>query len=137
MEAELWLVVGLGAAFTLARFSEAFLVLRAEDLGLSLAFVPLVMVVMNVFYSGFAYPAGAAADRIGRRGLLLVGLAGGWVYLLATRKKRAVPNRRRRRRDHRAAGWDLRPECDRRPSDRGEGLPARRRHPRSHLLLRL
>jgi MFS family permease len=70
-----WLVVGLGAAFTLARFSEAFLVLRAEDLGLSLAFVPLVMVVMNVFYSGFAYPAGAAADRIGRRGLLLVGLA--------------------------------------------------------------
>lgn len=70
-----WLVVGLGAAFTLARFSEAFLVLRAEDLGLSLAFVPLVMVVMNAFYSGFAYPAGAAADRLGRRGLLLVGLA--------------------------------------------------------------
>lgn len=70
-----WLVVGLGAVFTLARFSEAFLVLRADDLGLSLAFVPLVMIVMNVFYSGFAYPAGAAADRIGRRALLLTGLA--------------------------------------------------------------
>jgi MFS family permease len=70
-----WLVVALGAVFTLARFSEAFLVLRAEDVGLSLAFVPLVMIVMNVFYSGFAYPAGAAADRMSRRSLMLVGLA--------------------------------------------------------------
>jgi MFS family permease len=70
-----WLVVALGAVFTLARFSEAFLVLRAEDLGLSLAYVPLVMIVMNVFYSGFAYPAGAAADRLKRRTLLLAGLA--------------------------------------------------------------
>jgi MFS family permease len=70
-----WLVVALGAVFTLARFSEAFLVLRAEDLGLGLAYVPLVMIVMNVFYSGFAYPAGAAADRLRRRTLLLAGLA--------------------------------------------------------------
>ena len=70
-----WLVVALGAVFTLARFSEAFLVLRAEDVGLSLAFVPLVMIVMNVFYSGFAYPAGAAADRMSRRSLMLIGLA--------------------------------------------------------------
>lgn len=70
-----WLVVALGAVFTLARFSEAFLVLRAEDVGLSLAFVPLVMIVMNIFYSGFAYPAGAAADRMSRRSLMLIGLA--------------------------------------------------------------
>ena len=70
-----WLVVLVGAVFTLARFSEAFLVLRAQDVGLSLGYVPLVMIVMNVFYAGFAYPAGAAADRISRRMLLLIGLA--------------------------------------------------------------
>ncbi len=68
-----WLVVALGGVFTLARFSEAFLVLRADDLGLSLALVPLVMIVMNLFYSAFAYPAGAAADRVGRRMLLMLG----------------------------------------------------------------
>jgi len=70
-----WLVVLLGAVFTLARFSEAFLVLRARDVGLAIGYVPLVMVVMNVFYAGFAYPAGVAADRFRRRGLLLAGLA--------------------------------------------------------------
>ena len=70
-----WLVVLLGAVFTLARFSEAFLVLRAQDVGLALTYVPLVMIVMNVFYAAFAYPAGVAADRISRRGLLLAGLA--------------------------------------------------------------
>jgi MFS family permease len=62
-----WLVVLLGAVFTLARFSEAFLVLRAQDVGLSLGYVPLVMIVMNVFYAGAAYPAGAAADSAGQR----------------------------------------------------------------------
>ena len=70
-----WLVVLLGGLFTLARFSEAFLVLRAQDVGLSLGLVPLVMIVMNVFYAGVAYPAGAAADRVRPRTLLLVGLA--------------------------------------------------------------
>src|SRR5574340_1011881 len=70
-----WLVVLLGAVFTLARFSEAFLVLRAQDVGLALGYVPVVMVVMNVFYAGAAYPAGAAADRFRARTLLLIGLA--------------------------------------------------------------
>jgi MFS family permease len=70
-----WIVVLIGAVFTLARFSEAFLVLRAGDVGLSMRYVPLVMVVMNVVYAGGAYPAGAAADRIDRRTLLLAGLA--------------------------------------------------------------
>ena len=70
-----WLVVLLGAVFTLARFSEAFLVLRGQNVGLALGYVPVVMMVMNVFYAAFAYPAGVAADRIGRRTLLLVGLA--------------------------------------------------------------
>lgn len=70
-----WLVVLLGAVFTLARFSEAFLVLRAQDMGLGLSYIPLIMVVMNVFYAAAAYPAGAAADRISQRSLLLLGLA--------------------------------------------------------------
>jgi MFS family permease len=70
-----WLVVLLGAVFTLARFSEAFLVLRAEHVGLPLSYVPLVMILMNVVYAASAYPAGAAADRISARTLLLAGLA--------------------------------------------------------------
>jgi MFS family permease len=69
-----WLVVLLGAVFTLARFSEAFLVLRAQNVGLELSYVPLVMIVMNVVYAASAYPAGAAADRVSPRTLLLIGL---------------------------------------------------------------
>lgn len=70
-----WLVVLLGAVFTLARFSEAFLVLRAQGVGLALALVPAVMIAMNVVYAAIAFPAGAAADRLGTRGLLTGGLA--------------------------------------------------------------
>lgn len=70
-----WAVVGLGAVLTLARFSEAFLVLRAQDLGLALALVPAVLVVMNLTYTAVAYPAGVAADHGHRRALLLWGLA--------------------------------------------------------------
>jgi MFS family permease len=69
-----WKVVALGAVFTLARFSEAFLVLRAQDVGLAIAMVPLVMVVMNFVYAGVAYPAGAIADRVRARRLLVAGL---------------------------------------------------------------
>lgn len=74
-----WLVLALGAVFTLARFSEAFLLLRAQQLGLALGWVPLVMVVMNLVYAATAYPAGRAADAKGARALLLAGL----VVLLA------------------------------------------------------
>jgi MFS family permease len=70
-----WVVVAVGAAFTLARFSEAFLVLRARDVGLAIGLVPLVLIVMNVLYTATAYPAGVAADRLGVRGLLVLGLA--------------------------------------------------------------
>jgi len=70
-----WLVVLLGAIFTLSRFSEAFLLLRAQDVGLALGYVPLVLIVMNVVYAGLAYPAGARADHAGPRALLLAGLA--------------------------------------------------------------
>jgi MFS family permease len=69
-----WLVVLLGALFTLARFSEAFLVLRAQDLGMALALVPVIMIVMNICYALAAYPAGAAADRYRPGTLLQLGL---------------------------------------------------------------
>jgi len=69
-----WFVVALGAVFTLARFSEAFLVLRAQDLGMALALVPIVLVVMNLAYSATAYRAGLAADKGYRNHLLLWGL---------------------------------------------------------------
>ncbi|MBW6507432.1 MAG: MFS transporter [Rhodobacteraceae bacterium] len=68
-----WLVVGIGAVLTLARFSEAFLILRASEAGLALALAPGVLVVMNVVYALAAWPLGALSDRIGRRGLLLTG----------------------------------------------------------------
>ncbi|MDE2307924.1 MAG: MFS transporter [Xanthomonadaceae bacterium] len=70
-----WWTVALGAVFTLARFSEAFLILRARDVGLAIDYAPLIMVVMNVVYAICAYPAGVAADRLSARTLLLLGLA--------------------------------------------------------------
>ena len=70
-----WAIVSLGAVFTLARFSEAFLVIRGQDIGLSLAFVPLALVVMNVAYTAVAYPAGVAADNGHRKNLIVWGLA--------------------------------------------------------------
>jgi MFS family permease len=69
-----WLVVLLGSFFTLARFSEAFLILRAQSVGLALRYVPVIMIVMNLVYAGLAWPAGAAADRMSSRILLLLGL---------------------------------------------------------------
>ena len=68
-----WIVVLIATVLTLARFSEAFLVLRARDAGLAIAYVPLVLVVMNVVYAGASYPVGALSDRIQRRHLLVVG----------------------------------------------------------------
>lgn len=69
-----WWVVGLGALFGLARFSEAFLVLRAQDAGFSTTWVPLVMVVMAGFYMLSAYPAGKLSDRASPTGLLAFSL---------------------------------------------------------------
>lgn len=70
-----WLVVAIGAALTLARFSEAFLVLRAHDVGLTLALAPLALVVMNVAYALTAYPAGRWSDVLDRRIILMLGIA--------------------------------------------------------------
>jgi MFS family permease len=69
-----WWVVGIGALFMLARFSEAFLVLRALEGGLPAAFTPLVLVAMNVVYSASAYPFGKLSDRLGHGRLLAFGL---------------------------------------------------------------
>jgi len=69
-----WWVVGIGAVFTLARFSEAFLILRAEQGGLPVALTPLVLVAMNVVYALAAYPFGRLADRMSHATLLAAGL---------------------------------------------------------------
>lgn len=69
-----WLVI-VGGVLALARFSEAFMVLRAENVGLSIALVPLVFVVLNVVYAATAYPAGALSDKMDRRFILGIGLA--------------------------------------------------------------
>ncbi|MFM0415318.1 MFS transporter [Paraburkholderia aromaticivorans] len=69
-----WWVVFVGAVFAIARFSEAFLVLRAMQGGIPVALVPLVMVVMNLVYSASAYPFGKLADSMSHTRLLAIGL---------------------------------------------------------------
>ncbi len=83
-----WRVVVIGAVFTLARFSEAFLVLRAQQGGLPLAWVPLVLIVMNVVYALSAYPFGKLSDRVDHRVLLALGL----VVLIAADTALAASN---------------------------------------------
>jgi MFS family permease len=75
LQASYWWVVGIGAVFTLARFSEAFLVLRAREGGLGEAWSPLVLIAMNVVYALGAYPFGKLADQLSHRKLLAAGLA--------------------------------------------------------------
>lgn len=74
-----WGVVAVGTVLTLARFSEAFLILRAEGAGLHIALIPLVLIVMNVVYSLTAYPFGALSDHLDKRLIL----AAGFVVLIA------------------------------------------------------
>jgi MFS family permease len=69
-----WYVTALATLFTLARFSEAFLLLRAQSAGLAIALVPLVLVAMNVAYSLSAYPAGGLADRMNKVSILSIGV---------------------------------------------------------------
>lgn len=87
-----WGVVAIGAVFTLARFSEAFLVLRASQLGVPTAWVPLVMVAMNLVYAATAYPFGRLSDSMNHRTLLALGL----VVLIASDLLLAI-----------ASGWAL------------------------------
>lgn len=74
MPSTYWTVLGFASLLTLARFSEAFLILRADSLGFAMARVPLVLVVMNLAYALSAYPAGVVADRLSRPALMAVGL---------------------------------------------------------------
>lgn len=69
-----WWVVGVGGVFTLARFSEAFLVLRAQEGGIPLALVPLVMVAMNIVYAASAFPFGKLSDKMSHSKLLAFGI---------------------------------------------------------------
>ncbi|MEW6674042.1 MAG: MFS transporter [Thermodesulfobacteriota bacterium] len=69
-----WMVVAFGWTFTLARFSEAFLLLRAENVGMQLFSIPAILLVLNLVYSLTAYPAGKLSDHIGRSGLMAAGL---------------------------------------------------------------
>ena len=75
LEGAYWRIAGIGAVFTLARFSEAFLVLRAQQGGLPLALAPLVMVAMSLVYAATAYPLGKLSDRMNPQTLLALGLA--------------------------------------------------------------
>jgi len=84
-----WVVVTLAGLFTLARFSEAFLLLRAQSVGMELAFVPAILVAMNIVYALAAWPAGALSDRIGRYGLLTGGFA---VLIIADLVLAIAPN---------------------------------------------
>ncbi len=72
--ASYWWVVAVATVFTLARFSEAFLILRAQSIGLPLALVPVVLVIMSLAYSLSAYPVGVLSDRVNRLTLLAIGL---------------------------------------------------------------
>jgi MFS family permease len=74
LPAAYWWIVGVAAVMTLARFSEAFLVLRAQDVGTAIAWVPLVMALMSIVYAIVAYPAGVYVDRGRQSGLLQLGL---------------------------------------------------------------
>lgn len=76
-----WVVIALTAVLALARYSEAFLLLRAEDLGLAAAATPLVLVTMNVVYALSAYPAGLISDQLGHRFIFVA--AGALVYVAA------------------------------------------------------
>jgi MFS family permease len=71
---EYWWVVAVGAVFTVARFSEAFLVLRAQQGGLATAWTPLVLIAMNLIYSVGAYPFGKLSDKMSHQALLALGL---------------------------------------------------------------
>jgi MFS family permease len=74
LDRSFWSVVVIGVMFTLARFSEAFLILEANSEGLPLVFAPLVLVVLNIVYALGAYPAGALSDHYRSGRLLLLGL---------------------------------------------------------------
>nr|WP_255356684.1 MFS transporter [Thioclava sp. SK-1] len=94
---QVWSVIGLAALIMLARFSEAFVLLKSLEAGFTPTWVPLSLVIMHLAYGATAYPVGKLSDTIGTTGLLLCSLgfllgahlllaiaASVWVYILAT-----------------------------------------------------
>ncbi|MBM3884609.1 MAG: MFS transporter [Gemmatimonadetes bacterium] len=74
-----WRFLGVLFLFTLAASSDAFLLLRASSLGVSVSQIPILWALLHVVKSGTNIPGGRLSDRIGRRPLIL----GGWaVYAL-------------------------------------------------------
>lgn len=69
-----WWVLTIGALFMLARFSEAFLVLKGQQAGIPIALTPLIMVAMNIIYAATAYPFGQLSDRVSPNKLLILGV---------------------------------------------------------------
>lgn len=74
LNAAYWWVVIIGALFMLARFSEAFLVLKGQQSGIPIAYTPLIMVAMNIIYAATAYPFGKLSDRLSHTRLLAFSL---------------------------------------------------------------
>jgi MFS family permease len=77
--AEYWWLVGIAAVLTLARFSEAFLLLAAQHAGMAIALIPGILVIMNIMYAASAYPFGRLADHMSRANLLVMGI----IFLVA------------------------------------------------------
>jgi len=75
LEGAYWALVVVAASFTLARFSEAFLILKVSAVGLPARYVPLVLVLMNIAYAACAYPAGWLSDRANRWSMIAIGAA--------------------------------------------------------------
>jgi len=80
LDPRFYTVTAIASVLTLARFSEAFLVLRGQDVGMGTTGAPWVMVAMSAVYAAVAFPAGRAADRGRAKGLL----AGGFAALIAS-----------------------------------------------------
>lgn len=75
LQPEFWSVTSLAAVLTLARFSDAFLILRGDSIHLPSTYAPSILIVMNIVYAVAAWPAGVLSDRMGKRGLLILGIA--------------------------------------------------------------
>jgi MFS family permease len=74
MPALLWGTIAVATMLALARFSQAFLLLKAKQVGVDAAMVPLFMTLMGLVYGIAAFPCGALADRIDRRVQIRVGI---------------------------------------------------------------
>ena len=74
LSSEYWKLVLIAGIFTLTKFSDAFLILKAQAIGFQVTFVPLIMVIMNIIYAFGAYPAGILSDKVNRKVVLLIGI---------------------------------------------------------------